>query len=377
MADEFRSRLITHAQAVVQRADRAQTEAATQQYLILPFFQMLGYDPLNPDEVVPEAHASFSDKFKNRVDYAICIDGEPVIAVECKCAGKLVEANRGELKGYFNAVPSVKLGILTDGLVYELYSDTGRENMMDDEPFVRVDLSEVARERITENALDALAKLRKGTFDPADVGADAKRKIYISSYVNALEAMSREPADGFVRAMLDVAHVEGRRTGKLVEEHTPIVVDAFQVFLDKKILERVGFADRGDLVKMQAAAPAAPAAASEAAAAGAVAAPEDGVVTTAAELEVFEYVKRRLSFLVETEDLYRSISQIGHTDRKTTFIVFYRQERKGRLFNLREGGATKHRFEFPDAELPIETDDLAAIDESLLRVFKQRVQELG
>jgi hypothetical protein len=61
----------------------------------------------------------------------------------------------------------VKLGVLTDGLVWELYSDTGRENMMDDDPFVRVDLSEVAHGQITDNALDALLKLQKGTFDPA------------------------------------------------------------------------------------------------------------------------------------------------------------------------------------------------------------------
>ena len=69
MSEEFRSALIAHAQAAVDRAVRAQSEAATQQYLVLPFLQLLGYNPLDPDEVIPEAHASFSDKFKNRVDY--------------------------------------------------------------------------------------------------------------------------------------------------------------------------------------------------------------------------------------------------------------------------------------------------------------------
>jgi hypothetical protein len=104
MSEDFKNRLIAHAQVAIDRAGRSQSEAATQQYLVLPFVQLLGYDPLNPDEVIPEAHASFSEKFKNRVDYAICIDREPAIAVECKCVGRLSEANRGELKGYFNAV---------------------------------------------------------------------------------------------------------------------------------------------------------------------------------------------------------------------------------------------------------------------------------
>ena len=175
MTDDFRARLVTHAQAALDRAGRAQSEAATQQYLVLPFFQLLGYDPLNPDEIIPEAHASFSDKFKNRVDYAVCKDREPVIAVECKKVGMINDGHRGELKGYFNALSSVKLGILTDGLVFQLYSDTGAENMMDDEPFVTVDLTEIAEDRVADDVLDALLKLRKGTFDPADVGADAKR----------------------------------------------------------------------------------------------------------------------------------------------------------------------------------------------------------
>jgi hypothetical protein len=368
MTDDFRQRLVAHAQAVVQRAERATTEAATQQYLILPFFQVLGYDPLNPDEVVPESHASFSDKFKNRVDYAICIDREPVIAVECKCAGRLVEANRGELKGYYNALPSVKLGILTDGVIYELYSATKRENMMDDEPFVRVDLSEVAHERINETAFDALNKLRKGTFDPADVGADARRKIFTAAYVAAFEENAKEPSEPFVRAMLDATHVDGRRTGRMVEEHAPMVADAFQIFIDKKILERVGFADRGDLVKV--------APVPEPVSVQAEPATGSVVVTTTAELRVFDYVRTRLSFLVKEESLFVALQNLAYTDRKTVFVVFYKQERKGRLFNLTEGNDGALYFEFPD-EPPIGTRNLADIDAPLLRTFVKRVAELG
>lgn len=380
MSEEFRARLVTHAQVVRDRASRATTEAATQQYLILPFFQLLGYDPLNPDEIVPEAHAAFSDKFKNRVDYAICQNKDPVIAVECKCAGKLVEANRGELKGYFNALASVKLGILTDGIAYELYSDTGAENMMDDEPFVRVDLSEVAEERITDNALDALLKLRKGTFDPADVGADAKRKIYVASYVDALEQNFRDPNIALVKVLMDLASVEGRKTGRHVEEHAPIVRESIRIFFDKKILERVGFAERQDLVRVPPAAsvpvtsdlPREPVA--ELAGPPAT---DSGIVTTDTELFVFSYVRARLAFLVKDEALFNALDSIQHVDRKTIFTVFYKQERKGRLFNFREGGEPKYRFDFPDLQEEIVTDHLGAIDAPLLAIFRRRVEEMG
>ena len=379
MNDDFRTRLVAHAALAVERASRAQTEAATNQYLVLPFFQLLGYDPLDPDEVVPEAHASFSDKFKNRVDFAICQEKTAVIAVESKRVGALVEANRGELKGYFNAVSTVKLGILTDGLTFQLFTDTGAENMMDDEPFAVIDLAEVARDQVDANALDALVRLRKGTFDPANVGADARRKMHIAAYADALQQVLASPDERFVRVMMDVASIEGRRTSRMVEEHAPLVHEAAGVMLDRKILERVGFADRSDLVRMRQEAPA-PAAPAEAAPEPPPAA-ESGVLTTATELEVFDYVRTRLPFLIERdEELFRKLGQVRCVDHKTVFCVFYRQERKGKLFNFTEATrGARFRFEFvaPEGAGWVNTDTLSDIDAPLLAAFTARAQELG
>lgn len=380
MSNEFRSRFVSHAQLAVERAGRAQTEAATNQYLVLPFFQLLGYDPLDPDEVVPEAHASFSDKFKNRLDFAICQDKTPVIAVESKKVGALVEANRGELKGYFNAVPSVKLGILTDGLTFQLFTDTSAENMMDDEPFAVVDLTEAARDQVDANALDALMRLRKGTFDPANVGADARRKMHVAAYADALQRVLASPDERFVRVMMDIASIEGRRTSRMVEEHAPLVREAADTMLDRKILERVGFADRSDLVRISAESPSSAPAPAEAAPEPA-AAVESGVVTTETERQVLEYVRARLPFLIErNEELYQKLSHIRSVDHKTVFCVFYRQERKGKLFNFTEGArGARFRFEFvtPEGAGWVTTDTFSDIDAPLLAAFTARVQELG
>lgn len=377
MPEDLKDDLVQFANTATARADRVTSEEAAKQYMVLPFFQFLGYDPLNPDEIIPEAHASFSDKFKNRVDYAICIAGDPVIAVECKKTGELATSHRGELKGYFNAVPSVKLGILTDGLVYELFSDTNAENMMDTEPFVRVDLSTVAKGRISDQALDAVHKLRKGTFDPQDVGADAKRKIFIARYVEALETNFSSPSEEFVRAMLDIAEVDARKTSRVLEEHQPMIRDALHVFLDRKILERVGFANRQDIVKMQQTAEQEPETPVETEPHMSVDASErPGIVTTETELSVFQHAKARLGFLVDSEHLYRKVQQLEYTDYKTLFIVYYKQERKGRLFNFREGPDGELRFDFPEREETIEVRDLYEIDDLLLASFKNRVSEL-
>jgi predicted type IV restriction endonuclease len=376
VSEEFKNRLLTHARTVVDRAGRAQSEEATKQFLIIPFFQLLGYDPLNPDEIIPEADASFSDKFKNRVDYAISKEGVPVIAIETKKVGSLSTANRGELKGYYNAVPTVKLGILTDGLVYQLYSDTDQENLMDDEPFAVVDLTQVAQEQIADEALDALLKLRRDTFNPEDIGADARRKIYISEYVKALESAFKDPNESLVRTLMDMAGVEGKRTTKLLGEHKPYISEAMNTFFDKKLLERVGFAEREDLVKVSppetGPAPSAPEVPAEQPAV------DSSVLTTEAELEVYDYVRHRLPFLIDRdEDLFRKLDIVYFKDFKGVFAVCYKQDRKGRLFNFREGADTKYRFEFPESGETIATDELSDVDDKLLSIFMKRVEELG
>ena len=65
--------------------------------------------------------------------------------------------DRGQLRSYFNASPTVKLGVLTDGLKYEFYADSDKPNMMDDTAFLRVDLADIARDAsIDDNTLGDL-----------------------------------------------------------------------------------------------------------------------------------------------------------------------------------------------------------------------------
>ena len=375
MSEEFKNRLLVHAKTAVERAGRAQNEEAAKQFLIIPFLQLLGYDPLDPDDVIPEADASFSDKFKNRVDYAICKESVPVIAVEAKKVGSLTEANRGELKGYYNAVPTVKLGILTDGLTYQLYSDTEEENLMDNEPFAVVDLAEVAQEQIADDAFDALLKLRREAFNPEDIGADARRKIFISAYVDTLDEAFKEPDERFVRTLMDMAGIEGRRMPRLLEEHTQYIREAMNTFFDKKLLERVGFADRSDIVKVHPSEGPTPPPPQDT---PQVTADAPDIVTTEVEMEVYEYVKHKLPFLIpRDEDLFRKLDHVYFKDFRGVFAISYKQDRKGRLLNFREGSEQKYRIDFSDSDETLTTDDLSDIDEKLLTVFMKRVEELG
>ena len=51
--------------------DALTTEDATKTSLVMPFFQLLGYDIFNPLEFVPEFTADVGIKKAEKVDYAV------------------------------------------------------------------------------------------------------------------------------------------------------------------------------------------------------------------------------------------------------------------------------------------------------------------
>lgn len=105
---------------------------------------------------------------------------------------------------------------------------------------------------------------------------------------------------------------------------------------------------------------------------------DDGVVTTERELEVFHYVKRRLSFLVKDDSLFNEIDNVEYRDYKGKFVVFYRKERAGRIFDFTEGGPKKYNFDFGQLTGgEISTDKLLDIDAALSAAFSKRVVELS
>ena len=67
----FREQVIAFARTAVEKAPQCHNEECTKQYLVLPFLRLLGYDPDNPNHVVAEHSADYSEKYRNRVDYLL------------------------------------------------------------------------------------------------------------------------------------------------------------------------------------------------------------------------------------------------------------------------------------------------------------------
>ena len=79
------------------------TEEAVKTAVVLPFLRALGYDVFDPSEVIPEFTADAVGKKGEKVDYAIKINGEIRILIECKpITTKLDKIHLSQLYRYFS-----------------------------------------------------------------------------------------------------------------------------------------------------------------------------------------------------------------------------------------------------------------------------------
>jgi hypothetical protein len=101
------------------------------------------------------------------------------------------------------------------------------------------------------------------------------------------------------------------------------------------------------------------------------------LLTSERELAIMNHVRRRLAYLVSDESLYSGIERIEYKENVGKLMVFYANERKGRLFDYIEGGEGFDKFIFPSPYGEIVTKSVLDIDEALLATFTARVRELG
>jgi len=212
--------------------DVVTTEEATKNAMVLPFFQMMGYDVFNPLEFVPEYAADFGVKKDARVDYAIMIDGNPVILIECKPCSEVLLKHSGQLFQYFAATPA-KFGILTNGLVYQFFTDLNEANKMDTESFLEINLLD-----INENAVSEIKRFAKKTLDIQGAFTAAAELKYMNKIKELFDALRSNPEDNFVKFIMGEIY-PGRATAKATEEFRPIIKRGFVQYINDAISETI------------------------------------------------------------------------------------------------------------------------------------------
>ena len=261
---------------------------------------------------------------------------------------------------------------------YEFYADFNTENMLDETAFLHLDFAEIDKSgSIDDNTLGGIAAIRKGLFNPENVGAEAKRKLLFESIVDTVKQFESAPSDDFIRFILGCSTVGGKitkLTQKIVAANRDVVRSAMEAFVAQEALARFGYAPK-DVVRtlpelQEPAAIAVAAVVSEPVV--------EGVSPSEGEKDMFTYVKNRLFYLIRNEVLFREAQKLAFKKTKATFRVYYERPNNGSLLDCREHKDGKVSLQFPALSgKEIAYEFSAELDDCLLKAFTQRVTEAG
>jgi hypothetical protein len=193
------------------------SEAETKNVFIIPFIEALGYDFSKPHEVVPEFTCDIGMKKGEKIDYAILIEKAPALLIECKHWEHNLDSHTNQLKRYFG-ISKAKFGLLTNGIIYKFFTDIVRPNVMDDEPFLEVDLT-----NIEENQIEELKKFHKSHFDIGKI-VDSIIELKDTSIIKALiHTELSNPSEQFVRFFASQISSANITQKKMIEYFIPLV----------------------------------------------------------------------------------------------------------------------------------------------------------
>lgn len=219
-----------------QHENTISTEEAAKTAIVLPFLQSLGYDVFNPSEVIPEFTADAVGKKGEKVDYAIKLDDEIRILIECKGLRTTLERKHlSQLFRYFT-VTNARFAILTNGRFFEFYSDLEEPNKLDSKPFFTVDLLDVSAASLSE-----LKKFERTSFDVEKILATAERLKYVSLVKKTLGALFEAPTPDFVKMVANDVH-EGRITAQVRETIESTIRAAFKDIVRDGVQSRLSSA---------------------------------------------------------------------------------------------------------------------------------------
>lgn len=280
---DFIDQLRTLAARIAITKDMIQTEEATKNAMVMPFIQILGYNVFDPMEVTPELIADVGTKKGEKVDYAILMDGKPIMLFECKKSGAdLNISHAGQLFRYFH-VTDARFGVLTNGLVYKFFTDLEQPNKMDEKPFFEFNILD-----FKERDVDELKKFAKAVYDLDTILTTANDLKYTRAIQTRLAEWITSPSEDFVRLLSSDLLGNKRFTPAIKDQFTLIARRAFEQLIGERINERLKGAMTPESAILQEANPSS----------RAESVVESTVVTTEEETEGFHTIRAILRELV-------------------------------------------------------------------------------
>ncbi|GHV51251.1 hypothetical protein FACS1894216_04920 [Synergistales bacterium] len=291
-----------------EKKDSITTEEASKMALVLPLIQALGYNVFDTSEVFPEYVADIAGRKGEKIDYAIMGEGEPIIIIECKWSGaELTDDNKSQLIRYFVTLPAVKIAVLTNGLVYQFYTDIDHENQMDAKPYFQFDIR-----AITSHEAKELAKYAKTDFKLDNIINAATELKYIGEIKRYIGDQFANPDDEFAKCVLAGIGFVGLKRSTVIDAFKLYAKSAMGQFLNDKLNERLVSAIKEDVAITPT---------PEESLARDEAESDDGIITTQEEIDAYNIVKAILCKHVPVND-------IAFRDAKSYSSVLYKDNNR-------------------------------------------------
>lgn len=232
---DFKDTLLQLADRIAKQKDAITTEEGTKNAFIMPMIASLGYDIFNPFEVVPEMDCDLIKKKGEKIDYAIMKDDSSILLIECKHCNQNLNLHDTQLQKYFVA-SNARFGVLTNGIEYRFYTDLEKVNLMDEKPFLIVNMLD-----LSDNDIEQLKKFHKSYYDESNILSTASELKYTTEIKSILNKEFASPTPDFVKFFLRQVY-DGQATQKVVEQFAPIVKRSIASVVNDIISDRLNVA---------------------------------------------------------------------------------------------------------------------------------------
>lgn len=240
---DFKDAILQLSDKISKQIDGISTEEATKTAFIMPMISALGYDVFNPFEVMPEMDCDLA-KRGEKIDYAIMKDGQPVILIECKHYKQNLSLHNTQLARYYVA-SNARFGVLTNGIEYCFYADLHKINVMDEKPFLVINMLDLSDEDIEQ-----LKKFHKSYFDEKGILSTAQELQITIQVKKLLEQNFKQPCDEFTRYFVRALN-DGKSSPRQIEQYKPIIKRSISSVIGNMISGRLATAMQVEESKSQ------------------------------------------------------------------------------------------------------------------------------
>ena len=296
-------------------------ETNTRNFLIEPFFEILNYSEI--DDYLHEYIADMGKKRGRRVDMAISFGkADPVIFVECKkSAESLTDKHFRQLNEYCLYTPSVKIGILTNGLRYDFYSRSNNNNtILNETPFVSFDL-----QNYSDSDIEKLALFSRNTFDINSILEYADDIMFLSKFDDAFFDTLANPSDDLLKIIY--TKMGGKRLTSKVSSQIYELINSNSL---QAALSRIIDKERKDN--------------------------DSGIITTVDEIKAFNIIKTMIIMSSKVKD--SEADRISYKDFKGSFAIMVDGSSRKKVCSIT---LDKNTIEINDKNYELESASISSL----------------